>query len=217
MAVTIHDDMWEVAGLYEDSAGFIYALVSYAETGEEPGRDAPWYPSFVAFRDRLTMSADAHRRGKKGGRPRNPQVDQVNNLNAKEVSNQVSETSEKRLETPSEKGFANRLETEKRGVERSREEKRRGECDARAPEQPTVEEIAAYSDANGLGIDAQAFHDYHAAQGWVLANGNPVLDWQAAARRWAAEDRRRRHDKPDGDLDARFARFDAIDAEVIAS
>lgn len=225
MAVTIQEDMFEVARLYEDSAGFIYALVAYAETGEEPGRDAPWYPSFVAFRDRIAMSAESHRHGKKGGRPKsdqgvcNPDSEGVRNPKAKGVRNPSAKWLEtpsekgfgKGLETPSRKGFARGLETENEN-ENETEKENEGEWSAPAPD-----DVAAYSDANGLGIDAQSFCDYYSAQGWRLANGNPVLDWQAAARRWAAEDKRRRHDKPDAKLDERFARFAAIESEVIAS
>lgn len=50
---------------------------------------------------------------------------------------------------------------------------------------PTVEDLEAFAKRCGLTLDAGRFVDYYAAQGWRLSNGNPMKDWEAAARNWA--------------------------------
>ena len=49
---------------------------------------------------------------------------------------------------------------------------------------PTLEEVKAYCKSRGNGIDSEAFIDYYAQQGWKLANGNKMKDWQASIRTW---------------------------------
>ena len=58
---------------------------------------------------------------------------------------------------------------------------------------PTVEDVMDYAGEKGITINAEDFIDYYASQGWKLSNGNPMKDWQAAARRWA---KRSEMDKP---------------------
>lgn len=51
---------------------------------------------------------------------------------------------------------------------------------------PTEEDVQAYIDQQGYtGIDAAAFVDYYAANGWVQGKGKPIKDWRAAVRTWA--------------------------------
>lgn len=49
---------------------------------------------------------------------------------------------------------------------------------------PTLEEVRAYCEERGNGIDAQRFVDYYASQGWKKANGRPLVDYKAAVRTW---------------------------------
>lgn len=53
---------------------------------------------------------------------------------------------------------------------------------------PTLEEVMDYAFEKGITINAEDFIDYYSSQGWKLSNGNPMKDWQAAARRWAKRD-----------------------------
>jgi len=101
--------------------------------------------------------------------------------------NQVCETSETRVsENAKPKPNQTKLN----------QTKPKGERGARKPARrpPTPEEVAEYVEANGLSVDATRFCDYFAAQGWRLANGNPMRDWHAAARNWS----RREAPKPEG-------------------
>ena len=58
---------------------------------------------------------------------------------------------------------------------------------------PTVEEVRAYCQERGNGIDPEAFVDFYAARGWKYGAGRPIVDWKAAVRTWEA---RRRAEQP---------------------
>ena len=48
---------------------------------------------------------------------------------------------------------------------------------------PSVEEVEAYCNERGNGINARYFCDYYAARDWRLKSG-PMKDWKAAIRTW---------------------------------
>ena len=51
--------------------------------------------------------------------------------------------------------------------------------------EPTVSQVEAEAQARGCGnVDAQAFVDYYAAQGWLRGNGQPVTDWRRLLTGW---------------------------------
>lgn len=53
---------------------------------------------------------------------------------------------------------------------------------------PTVEEVKAYCEKRGNGIDAEQFVDFYASKGWKVGNA-PMKDWKAAVRTWEKRDR----------------------------
>ena len=55
---------------------------------------------------------------------------------------------------------------------------------------PTVEQVRAYCEERGNGIDSAAFIDFYEARGWML-NKTKMKDWRAAVRTWE-----RREQKP---------------------
>lgn len=48
---------------------------------------------------------------------------------------------------------------------------------------PTIEEIRAYSNEIGAGIDAEQFFYWYEAKGWMIGK-NKMKDWKAAVRTW---------------------------------
>lgn len=52
---------------------------------------------------------------------------------------------------------------------------------------PTREELVQYSSEKGLGLNVDRFLDYYESNGWRVGK-NPMKDWRAAARTWAAKD-----------------------------
>ena len=60
---------------------------------------------------------------------------------------------------------------------------------------PTVDEVTAYATERGYNISADRFVDYYTANGWRVGK-NPMKDWKAAVRSWAARDQCEGHSKP---------------------
>lgn len=48
---------------------------------------------------------------------------------------------------------------------------------------PTVDEVAAYCQERGNGLDPEAFVDFYTSKGWMVGK-NPMKDWKAAVRTW---------------------------------
>lgn len=56
---------------------------------------------------------------------------------------------------------------------------------------PTVAEVAAFCKEKGYDVDAEGFVAYYDSNGWRVGK-NPMKDWRAAVRSWAARDRQER-------------------------
>lgn len=61
---------------------------------------------------------------------------------------------------------------------------------------PSIDDVEEYCKRRNNGIDAEEFVDYYAQQGWKLANGNPMKDWQAAVRTWEKRNGKKENPKP---------------------
>lgn len=48
---------------------------------------------------------------------------------------------------------------------------------------PSVDEVRAYCEERGNGIDPQDFVDFYESKGWVVGK-SPMKDWKAAVRTW---------------------------------
>jgi hypothetical protein len=48
---------------------------------------------------------------------------------------------------------------------------------------PTLEEVAAYCQERGKGVDPQKWFDHYSANGWKVGK-NPMREWKAAVRTW---------------------------------
>jgi hypothetical protein len=53
---------------------------------------------------------------------------------------------------------------------------------------PTVTEITAYCKERNNDVDAERFHDFYQAKGWMVGK-NKMSDWKAAVRTWEKKDR----------------------------
>lgn len=49
---------------------------------------------------------------------------------------------------------------------------------------PTLEQVTQYCNERKNNVDPEKFYDYYQTQGWKLANGNSMKDWQSAIRTW---------------------------------
>ena len=72
-----------------------------------------------------------------------------------------------------------------KGVTTTREPSPPNKSEKKNFKPPKLEEVAAYCQERGTGIDAQQFYDYYTANGWVQGKqGKPVVDWKACVRTW---------------------------------
>lgn len=53
---------------------------------------------------------------------------------------------------------------------------------------PTIEEVKAFCEENGLKIDVEYFYDHYTGNGWKVGK-NAMKDWKATVRNWARRDR----------------------------
>ena len=100
--------------------------------------------------------------------------------------------SEGATQAPSE-GASGQERSKKKEEVLERDRARAGACacggryDSTSPGfvEPTVSQVEAEAQARGCGnVDAQAFVDYYAAQGWMRGNGQPVTDWRRLLTGW---------------------------------
>ena len=77
---------------------------------------------------------------------------------------------------------------------------------------PTIDEVREYCKIRHNGIDAEAFIDYYQQQGWKLANGNKMKDWQAAVRTWEKRDKKTESHEPRSKVYKEFEPEAEIDA-----
>lgn len=56
-------------------------------------------------------------------------------------------------------------------------------------QKPTIEEIQAYIAEKGYNVDGERWLAYYESNGWKVGK-NPMKDWKAAIRTWAASDRK---------------------------
>lgn len=72
---------------------------------------------------------------------------------------------------------------------------------------PSVEEVRAYCQERGNGIDAQRFVDFYEANGWTQGRGKSIKNWRAAVRTWERRENcgsAADHGKPENSTGKRF-------------
>ena len=200
MSVTIHGDMFEAASLYGEDEGpkLMWALVDFGENGIMPDPSERWYPTFVALKDRIRLSSEAHDKGRKMARARwskdkHDAGEQTSMMHEHDADDDAS-----MMHEHMHKHDAEMSRDEKRGVE-----KRRDKGAKFTP--PTTEDVEAYCEEWGHMIDAGAFVDFYASKGWKVGSA-PMKDWKAAVRNWWRTDHKRGQD-PLNDKPGKYAKF----------
>lgn len=211
MAVTIQDDFWAAAQYMPDDQAqvFVYALVRFGITGEEPDPSEPWYPTFVACRGRVELSQAKQRKAQRMSEARWGRRGAQDDAGEDEAEPQEAHDRDQasctdapvhRPEKESEK------ESEK---EKEKEVKRKRAAKAARFSPPSPEDVRAYAEGRGLAIDPSAFVDFYAAKGWRVGT-SPMRDWKAAVRNWCRRDERPRQgrgDPPRGSVSNEYAQL----------
>ena len=212
MSVNVQDDFWDAAQwMPEDQAkAFVYALVRFGMTGEEPEPGEPWYPTFVACKGRVELSvakqrkargmAEARWQGRDGDKDADAAPDQAGCTDdAKHDARDEASTMHDGGQAGCTGDAKHRPEKESESEKESEKEKEmKGARRARARfSPPSADDVSAYATERGLDIDAAAFVDFYAAKGWKVGT-SPMRDWRAAVRNWCRRDGGRGRVGPSG-------------------
>lgn len=79
---------------------------------------------------------------------------------------------------------------------------------------PTPDEVRAYVTEKQLHVDPDRFVDFYASKGWKVGR-DPMKDWRAAVRNWAARDKQR--GDPHNPPDQRRVDYDAVIRDLYIS
>lgn len=181
----LYGDMEQhISLLTDDQAGqLLKGLFSYSNTGETPTfQDGIVTMAFSFVRAQLDRDAAKYEEtcrrrseaGKQGGRPK------------------TNAFSEKQTKAKKANGFSEK-QNEAKKTDTDTENENDTLLGAEPPQQkrfipPTIEEVAAYCQKRGNGVDANRFVSHYAAIGWMIGK-NKMRDWQAAVRTWERNNR----------------------------
>lgn len=154
------------------------AICKYALFNDAPDVDKMSDAAAIAFM-LIKPNLDASRRkaksGKKGGDTK--QIASKVEANSKQSGSKAEENDKQ----------------EQPASEKEKEKEKENECYPPTPLSggtkakrfipPTVDEVAAYCQERGNGLDPEAFVDFYASKGWMVGK-NPMKDWKAAVRTW---------------------------------
>ena len=211
MSVNVQDDFWDAAQYMPDDQAreFVYAIVRFGMTGEEPEPFEPWYPTFVACKGRVELSVAKQRKARgmaearwqgRDGKDEDAAPDQASCTgDAKHDACDEASTMHDGDQASCTGDAKHRPEKESESEKESEKEKEmKGARRARARfSPPSAEDVSAYAAERGLDIDAAAFVDFYAAKGWKVGT-SPMRDWRAAVRNWCRRDGGRGRPGPSG-------------------
>ena len=86
-------------------------------------------------------------------------------------------------ENDNEKEITHRVSNKEKANAHTKAQSLAGEKDNDVFTPPTPQEVEEYARECGNQIDAERFVNYYGSIGWKTG-GNPITDWQAAARNW---------------------------------
>ncbi len=157
------------------------AICKYALLGEPPELSPIAKAMFTVMRPVMDAASARYEasvaNGKKGGRPKKENLEKPSeNLKGLETGN---------LEKPSPNLNVNVNDNDNVNVNVN---DKVTEIRAAKPPRtrftpPSIDEVKAYCQERGNGVDAERFIDYYNANGWRVGK-NAMKDWKAAVRTW---------------------------------
>ena len=168
-----------VSSLTDAEVGRLFmAMLTYAETGEEPenfeGNERFLWA--VAKRDIDMTNArneTFRQNGSKGGRPKTKQN--------QEKPNETKDYQEKPNETK-----RNQTEPNETLKEKKRKEKKGNENNSRFTP-PTIDEVIAYCQERKNNVNPVRWFNFYASKGWKVGK-EPMKDWKASVRYWESDE-----------------------------
>lgn len=145
------------------------SLLTYARTGEAPqlgGNERFLFPMMRAQLDRdiAAMAGVSEARSKAAKASKSSKCEQMQQMQANAAN---ADKSSKDKDKDKDK------DDDKKG---------NGAREARFTP-PSIEEVAAYCQERGNGVDAARFVDFYSSKGWMVGK-TKMKDWKAAVRNW---------------------------------
>ena len=147
------------------------SLLTYARTGEAPqlgGNERFLFPMMRAQLDRdiAAMAGVSEARSKAAKASKSSKCEQMQQMQANAANASKSSKDKDKDKDKDE-------DEDKKG---------NGAREARFTP-PSVEEVAAYCQERGNGVDASRFVDFYSSKGWMVGKSK-MKDWKAAVRNW---------------------------------
>lgn len=145
------------------------SLLTYARTGEAPqlsGNERFLFPMMRAQLDRdiAAMAGVSEARSKAAKASKSSKYEQMQQMQANAANaDKISKDKDKDKDKDDDK-------------------KGNGAREARFTP-PSIEEVAAYCQERGNGVDAARFVDFYSSKGWMVGKSR-MKDWKAAVRNW---------------------------------
>lgn len=145
------------------------SLLTYARTGEAPqlgGNERFLFPMMRAQLDRdiAAMAGVSEARSKAAKASKSSKCEQIQQMQAKAAN-------------------ASKSSKDKDKDEDKDEDKKGNGARAARFTPPSVEEVSAYCQERGNGVDASRFVDFYSSKGWMVGKSK-MKDWKAAVRNW---------------------------------
>ena len=146
------------------------SLLTYARTGEAPqlgGNERFLFPMMRAQLDRdiAAMAGVSEARSKAAKASKSSKCEQMQQMQQMQAN------------------AANASKSCKdKDKDKDKDKKGNGAREARFTP-PSVEEVAAYCQERGNGVDAARFVDFYSSKGWMVGKSK-MKDWKAAVRNW---------------------------------
>lgn len=151
------------------------SLLTYARTGEAPqlgGNERFLFPMMRAQLDRdiAAMAGVSEARSKAAKASKSSKCEQMQQMQQMQANAANAANADK---SSKDKDKDKDKDDDKKG---------NGAREARFTP-PSIEEVAAYCQERGNGVDAARFVDFYSSKGWMVGKSR-MKDWKAAVRNW---------------------------------
>lgn len=169
-------------------APFVRAVLAYGTDGTEPDLAFPLDAIFETFREDIDYSKGVREANARGGRRSKSgggtEGSEGATCKSPENTSKCCDDTCKSQENTSSP--IQDIAIQDIAVQDKTEQKDKGGKRVRF-RPPSPEEVEAYATERGTPIDAGRFCDFYASKGWKVGS-QPMRDWRAAVRNWAARD-----------------------------
>lgn len=170
----------------EEKAELLDALMAYSFGGDMPQISRMAKTVFISIRQKIDVQEETYRSKSKAGAA----SAEARRNKAEQAATEANTTEQAATET----NTAGNININKNtNINPNGEEKEEPTAPRKSAPRfvpPTVEQVAAYVTEKGLRMDPERFVNFYASKGWKVGK-DPMKDWQAAARGWAARDKAR--------------------------